>query len=206
MIYVIIITKSNIMKVKVRYKKSDLIIVLPEGSTTYDLKNKLSEVVSLEISHQKIICKGKILQDTDIINKEIRSVILFEIRPPINLNERRPCLTNGCIFYGSYLTQWYCSQCYRESNEPDTSSSNTTTSSDDFIDGPPRPTQTNRERCFTCQKRVGLLGFKCRCEYVFCGKHRHFTDHDCLYDWKKSGQRDLKNNIHGLDLPKLEGI
>ncbi|KAF2289734.1 hypothetical protein GH714_038396 [Hevea brasiliensis] len=27
-------------------------------------------------------------------------------------------------------------------------------------------------RCFTCRKRVGLSGFKCRCGITFCGTHR----------------------------------
>ena len=36
-----------------------------------------------------------------------------------------------------------------------------------------RPVQKNPGRCFTCNKRVGLTGFKCRCDYVFCSTHRH---------------------------------
>lgn len=35
-----------------------------------------------------------------------------------------------------------------------------------------RPVQKNPGRCFTCNKRVGLTGFKCRCDYVFCSAHR----------------------------------
>ncbi len=35
-----------------------------------------------------------------------------------------------------------------------------------------RPVQKNPGRCFVCNKRVGLTGFKCRCEYVFCSTHR----------------------------------
>ena len=27
-------------------------------------------------------------------------------------------------------------------------------------------------RCFSCNKRVGLTGFKCRCDRVFCSSHR----------------------------------
>jgi hypothetical protein len=36
-----------------------------------------------------------------------------------------------------------------------------------------RPVQKNPGRCFACNKRVGLTGFKCRCDYVFCGAHRY---------------------------------
>ncbi len=35
-----------------------------------------------------------------------------------------------------------------------------------------RPVQKNPGRCFSCGKRVGLTGFKCRCERVFCASHR----------------------------------
>ena len=28
-------------------------------------------------------------------------------------------------------------------------------------------------RCFSCNKRVGLTGFKCRCDRVFCSSHRY---------------------------------
>ena len=35
-----------------------------------------------------------------------------------------------------------------------------------------RPVQKNPGRCFSCGKRVGLTGFKCRCDLVFCSSHR----------------------------------
>lgn len=38
--------------------------------------------------------------------------------------------------------------------------------------GEQRPVQQNPGRCFSCNKRVGLTGFKCRCDYVFCSTHR----------------------------------
>ena len=31
---------------------------------------------------------------------------------------------------------------------------------------------------------VGYNGFKCKCEYIFCGAHRHFSDHSCDFDYK----------------------
>lgn len=53
-----------------------------------------------------------------------------------------------------------------------------------------RPVQKNPSRCFSCNKRVGLTGFKCRCEYVFCSTHRYSDKHDCEYDYK-AANRDL---------------
>jgi hypothetical protein len=55
---------------------------------------------------------------------------------------------------------------------------------------PERPVQKNPSRCFSCNKRVGLTGFKCRCEYVFCSTHRYSDKHNCEYDYK-AANRDL---------------
>nr|GEW15639.1 A20/AN1-like zinc finger family protein [Tanacetum cinerariifolium] len=46
------------------------------------------------------------------------------------------------------------------------------------------------KRCFDCNKKVGLLGFKCRCGETFCGMHRYPEEHKCDFDYKKAG-RDL---------------
>ena len=48
---------------------------------------------------------------------------------------------------------------------------------------PERPAQANRNRCFSCSKKVGLLGFECRCGYVYCSSHRHANDHKCTFDY-----------------------
>jgi len=58
-----------------------------------------------------------------------------------------------------------------------------------------RPVQKHTNRCFTCNKRVGLTGFKCRCDYVFCGTHRLPEEHHCDFDYKTTGREQLlKNN------------
>jgi AN1-type zinc finger protein 5/6 len=43
--------------------------------------------------------------------------------------------------------------------------------------------QLHRNRCFGCNKKVGLLGFECRCGFVFCSSHRHAADHACTFDY-----------------------
>lgn len=48
---------------------------------------------------------------------------------------------------------------------------------------PEKPIQANRNRCFNCNKKVGLLGFECRCGYVYCSGHRHAADHTCTFDY-----------------------
>ncbi|XP_050230576.1 zinc finger A20 and AN1 domain-containing stress-associated protein 4 [Mercurialis annua] len=46
-------------------------------------------------------------------------------------------------------------------------------------------------RCYICRKRVGLTGFRCRCESMFCGTHRYPEKHDCTFDFKKIGREEI---------------
>ena len=54
-----------------------------------------------------------------------------------------------------------------------------------------RPVQTNIYACWSCNKKVGYMGFKCKCEYIFCGSHRHFSDHNCDFDYKNYDREKL---------------
>ncbi|KAI8361074.1 hypothetical protein B0O80DRAFT_149220 [Mortierella sp. GBAus27b] len=54
-----------------------------------------------------------------------------------------------------------------------------------------RPVQTNKGRCFMCRAKIPLAKQeinKCRCEYVFCDKHRAIEKHDCDFDFAKMGK------------------
>ena len=62
-----------------------------------------------------------------------------------------------------------------------------------------KPVQIDATKCWTCKRKVGLLGFKCRCSYVFCSKHRYSDQHDCDHDYKKAHQERLK-----IENPKIE--
>ncbi|KAL4560946.1 hypothetical protein LXL04_033103 [Taraxacum kok-saghyz] len=43
-------------------------------------------------------------------------------------------------------------------------------------------------RCSGCRKKVGLMGFRCRCGEMFCSEHRYSDRHDCSYDYKAAGR------------------
>ena len=47
-----------------------------------------------------------------------------------------------------------------------------------------RPVQKNPGRCFSCNKKIGLTGFRCRCQYTFCSAHRYIASNAraCLLD------------------------
>jgi len=66
--------------------------------------------------------------------------------------------------------------------------------------------QQDPTRCWSCNKKVGLLGFRCRCEYVFCGLHRYADKHECPFDYKTLGRAQLtKANpvVKGSKLDKI---
>ncbi|CAI9774992.1 unnamed protein product [Fraxinus pennsylvanica] len=50
-------------------------------------------------------------------------------------------------------------------------------------------TQTNplpivKNKCKSCNKKIGLTGFDCKCEGSFCGMHRYPEAHAWKFDYK----------------------
>ncbi|CAN6483270.1 unnamed protein product [Victoria cruziana] len=56
-----------------------------------------------------------------------------------------------------------------------------------------RPLKTTSTvfRCASCQRKVGLTGFRCRCGDLFCARHRYSDTHDCTYDYKAAGREAI---------------
>ncbi|KAI3809503.1 hypothetical protein L1987_25479 [Smallanthus sonchifolius] len=46
-------------------------------------------------------------------------------------------------------------------------------------------------RCSGCKRKVGLIGFRCRCGEMFCSEHRYSDRHDCSYDYKAAGREAI---------------
>lgn len=63
-----------------------------------------------------------------------------------------------------------------------------------------------KNRCFSCNKKVGVLGFECRCDHVFCADHRLAQFHNCSYDMKKHSQDQLRKNNPKVETAKIEKI
>ena len=53
-----------------------------------------------------------------------------------------------------------------------------------------------RNRCDLCNKKYGLIPFKCRCGGKFCAEHRYSFMHFCDFDYTSFE----RNKIH---LPKV---
>jgi hypothetical protein len=60
-------------------------------------------------------------------------------------------------------------------------------------------------RCATCRKKVGLLGFRCRCEGTFCSVHRYSDKHDCGFDYKTAGREQIAKHNPVVVAEKIAG-
>jgi len=70
----------------------------------------------------------------------------------------------------------------------------------------PRSKQVNTSRCWRCNRKVGLLGFQCRCGFYFCGDHRYADTHDCAFDYKTFGREQLSKANQKVVAEKLHKI
>ncbi|XP_054799434.1 zinc finger A20 and AN1 domain-containing stress-associated protein 6-like [Prosopis cineraria] len=117
-----------------------------------------------------------------------------------------PLCSNGCGFFGSQQNQNMCSKCYKDHilklNEQicesmrdiTVSSSSPSSSNGSSIQMNFKASLTEsdeipeKKRCKSCNKKVGVTGFTCRCGDLFCGKHRYPEEHSCTVDYKQIGR------------------
>jgi hypothetical protein len=58
-----------------------------------------------------------------------------------------------------------------------------------------------------CKKKLGLLGFVCRCEKHFCAVHRVSDAHKCTFDFREQQKKDLlKYMSTAIRAEKVEAI
>jgi len=65
-----------------------------------------------------------------------------------------------------------------------------------------------RNRCTwpSCNKRLGLTGFDCRCGGQFCPIHRYANEHNCTFDYKEHGQNEIRKNMPVVQAERVRRI
>ena len=61
-------------------------------------------------------------------------------------------------------------------------------------DKEPKDTKKKKNRCLSCKKKLGLTGFSCRCGGLYCAIHRYSDKHDCNFDYKAMGEKEISEN------------
>ncbi|KAK8520618.1 hypothetical protein V6N13_030937 [Hibiscus sabdariffa] len=123
---------------------------------------------------------------------------------------------NDCGLLGSPATQNLCSKCHRDLQQSSSVIQTPTPSSSPATSSSPLEVKDERtaeaavevrpNRCLSCNKRVGLTGFKCRCGMVFCGIHRYPEEHGCDFDFKAMGKQQIAKANPVVKAAKLHKI
>ena len=59
-----------------------------------------------------------------------------------------------------------------------------------------KPTKIKKaNRCYldTCNKKLNLIPFECKCTNKYCNIHRLAEQHNCTYDYKTIGRKELSD-------------
>jgi hypothetical protein len=73
-------------------------------------------------------------------------------------------------------------------------------------DSPAPKKQPTRCQHPDCKKKLGLTGFTCKCEMMFCPAHRLAESHSCSFDYKTMQRQKLAENNPLVQASKLTKI
>ncbi|KMZ59706.1 Zinc finger A20 and AN1 domain-containing stress-associated protein [Zostera marina] len=62
------------------------------------------------------------------------------------------------------------------------------------------------DRCSFCNKKIDLMGYKCRCDDVFCSVHRYSDKHNCGFDYKTLAKDAIAKANPVVKAEKIEKI
>ncbi len=59
--------------------------------------------------------------------------------------------------------------------------------------------------CSFCNHRLSLVEAtigKCKCNHVFCTKHRAVENHECTFDFHETYKKEMEKKLPELKMPK----
>ncbi|EGD74773.1 hypothetical protein PTSG_07008 [Salpingoeca rosetta] len=63
-----------------------------------------------------------------------------------------------------------------------------------------------KNRCHVCNTKLGMLGFECKCDGMFCSKHRLPDDHECTFDFKSFDRNKIAQANQAVTPEKLNRL
>eukprot|EP01017_Pseudomicrothorax_dubius_P012370 TRINITY_DN1506_c0_g3_i4.p1 TRINITY_DN1506_c0_g3~~TRINITY_DN1506_c0_g3_i4.p1 ORF type:complete len:153 (+),score=33.84 TRINITY_DN1506_c0_g3_i4:81-539(+) len=123
-----------------------------------------------------------------------------------NDKAQEPSLCVSCQeFFGNPATEKLCSKCYRERNASQKKTDSQPVKLISFEETkvtdevPPASNvqpeapkeQIDHSKCSKCARKVGMLGYKCKCEMTYCKLHRLPEEHDCNFDFQTRDREKL---------------
>ena len=204
-------------------------VQVPSVLTTIgDIKILAESGSKISRHSQRMFYKGKILSDSDTLEDIPASATLFLVKTAntsvapgssvgscaecLDVNTGPPvaCLGN-CGFYGAPNLGGYCSKCHKakkirqeaEIEEAKNLVEKQKEEGQKEITMEDREDQVEKNKCWTCTRKIGLTGVRCRCGYFFCPTHRYAESHNCDYDYKANERRKLTKQNPVVQANKL---
>jgi len=122
-------------------------------------------------------------------------------------------------FFGNPKTDDLCSVCYKKLGNnaekpanPNTNAGKTTSTAMEEEKKPEeapkevKPAQEDASKCWNCSRKVGMQGYKCKCEYTYCRIHRLPEDHECTFDFVSSARTKIEKANPTVVSAKVEKI
>ncbi|KAM3141249.1 hypothetical protein pb186bvf_006634 [Paramecium bursaria] len=180
----------------------------------YLIAQKLQEEKKIQ---EKLLKMGRCIKNGSLIEMRFVLVLFNYLKKIKNLFERNMQSQSEvekivpesklCVkcnqFTGLAKNQYHCSKCYKDIEKQEQEQQ------------PAIPLQQTQEqpklvtdpgRCKTCNRKLGISGIQCKCQYYFCASHRLPENHQCSFDHALKAKQLLVKNNPLVDAEKIQKI
>lgn len=120
----------------------------------------------------------------------------------MNSNQSTSKLCVVCSkFYGNEESQYKCSGCFKASSASAQTIVNKPVEAVKVVTAPVEAVDTSR--CSTCSRKVGLLGYACKCGKVSCAQHQLPEEHSCTFNYREEGSKKLTTQLEKVKTKKI---